>query len=239
MKIQCDVCEKAQATVICCADEAALCTECDMEVHAANKLASKHQRLLLECLSNKLPPCDICQEKTAFIFCVEDRALFCKGCDERIHLANSLAANHQRFLATGIRVALSSSCNKDTMKENLEPKPPKQNSQQITTRIPAQHVTGITSPSWPVDELLQFSDYESSNKDQLEFGELEWFSDIGLFGEQLSPKALAAEVPQLPVSQPSNLGSYRPAKFYMPHKKPRIEILDDNEEGYFTVPDLG
>lgn len=50
------------------------------------------------------------------------------------------------------------------MKENLEPKPPKQNSQQITTRIPAQHVTGITSPSWPVDELLQFSDYESSNK---------------------------------------------------------------------------
>lgn len=104
------------------------------------------------------------QEKTAFIFCVEDRALFCKGCDERIHLANSLAANHQRFLATGIRVALSSSCNKDTMKENLEPKPPKQNSQQITTRIPAQHVTGITSPSWPVDELLQFSDYESSNK---------------------------------------------------------------------------
>ncbi|XP_022864383.1 B-box zinc finger protein 24-like [Olea europaea var. sylvestris] len=179
-------------------------------------------------------------EKTAFIFCVEDRALFCKGCDERIHLANSLAANHQRFLATGIRVALSSSCNKDTMKENLEPKPPKQNSQQITTRIPAQHVTGITSPSWPVDELLQFSDYESSSKkDQLEFGELEWFSDIGLFGEQLSPKALAAEVPQLPVSQPSNLGSYRPAKFYMPHKKPRIEILDDNEEGYFTVPDLG
>lgn len=61
MKIQCDVCEKAPATVICCADEAALCAKCDVEVHAANKLASKHQRLLLQCLSNKLPPCDICQ----------------------------------------------------------------------------------------------------------------------------------------------------------------------------------
>lgn len=61
MKIQCDVCEKAQATVICCADEAALCAKCDIEVHAANKLASKHQRLLLQCLSNKLPPCDICR----------------------------------------------------------------------------------------------------------------------------------------------------------------------------------
>ena len=61
MKIQCDVCERAPATVICCADEAALCAKCDVEVHAANKLASKHQRLLLQCLSNKLPPCDICQ----------------------------------------------------------------------------------------------------------------------------------------------------------------------------------
>lgn len=61
MKIQCDVCERAQATVICCADEAALCARCDVEVHAANKLASKHQRLLLHSLSTKLPVCDICQ----------------------------------------------------------------------------------------------------------------------------------------------------------------------------------
>lgn len=61
MKIQCDVCEKAPATLICCADEAALCAKCDVEVHAANKLASKHQRLLLQNLSNKLPTCDICQ----------------------------------------------------------------------------------------------------------------------------------------------------------------------------------
>ena len=61
MKIQCDVCERAPATVICCADEAALCAKCDVEVHAANKLASKHQRLLLQCLSSKLPTCDICQ----------------------------------------------------------------------------------------------------------------------------------------------------------------------------------
>lgn len=68
MKIQCDVCEKAQATVICCADEAALCAKCDIEVHAANKLASKHQRLHLQCLSNKLPPCDICQVRELLLF---------------------------------------------------------------------------------------------------------------------------------------------------------------------------
>ena len=61
MKIQCDVCEKAPATVICCADEAALCPQCDIEIHAANKLASKHQRLHLNSLSTKFPRCDICQ----------------------------------------------------------------------------------------------------------------------------------------------------------------------------------
>lgn len=68
MKIQCDVCEKAPATVICCADEAVLCAKCDVEVHAANKLASKHQRLLLQCLSNKLPRCDICQVFLHFFY---------------------------------------------------------------------------------------------------------------------------------------------------------------------------
>jgi hypothetical protein len=68
MKIQCDVCEKAPATMICCADEAALCAKCDIEVHAANKLASKHQRLHLQSLSSKLPRCDICQVKFSLFF---------------------------------------------------------------------------------------------------------------------------------------------------------------------------
>ncbi|KAH0660768.1 uncharacterized protein [Solanum tuberosum] len=233
MKIQCDVCEKAQATVICCADEAALCAKCDIEVHAANKLASKHQRLHLQCLSNKLPPCDICQDKAAFIFCVEDRALFCKDCDEAIHSASSLAKNHQRFLATGIRVALSSSCNKEAVKNQLEPQPPQQNSQQVGLKMPTQQLSGITSPSWPVDDLLGFPDYESSDKkDLLELGEFEWLGGIDLFGEQT-----AAEVPELSVPQSSNTNIYRTTKYQMPYKKPRFEIPDEDE--YFTVPDLG
>lgn len=233
MKIQCDVCEKAQATVICCADEAALCAKCDIEVHAANKLASKHQRLHLQCLSNKLPPCDICQDKAAFIFCVEDRALFCKDCDEAIHSASSLAKNHQRFLATGIRVALSSSCNKDALKTQLEPQPPQQNSQQVGLKMPPQQLSGITSPSWPVDDLLGFPDFESSDKKELlELSEFEWLGGIDLFGEQT-----AAEVPQLSIPQSSNTNICRPTKYHMPYKKPRIEIPDEDE--YFTVPDLG
>lgn len=244
MKIQCDVCEKAPATLICCADEAALCATCDTEVHAANKLASKHQRLLLQSLSNKLPRCDICQEKTAFIFCVEDRALFCRDCDEPIHSAGSLAANHQRFLATGIRVALSSSSSQEPEKSHHEPPPPPPPSsknmavpQVVPMKAPAVPVSGYSSPSWGVDDLLQFSDFDSSSdkKEHLEFGELEWLTDYGVFGDE------AAEVPQLPASQPINTTSYRQNKFYVPHnKKPRYEVSnEEDDDEHFTVPDLG
>ncbi|KAH7859107.1 hypothetical protein Vadar_031624 [Vaccinium darrowii] len=240
MKIQCDVCEKAPATVICCADEAALCGKCDVEVHAANKLASKHQRLLLQSLSNKLPSCDICQEKAAFILCVEDRALFCKDCDEPIHSASSLSANHQRFLATGIRVAPSSSCTTHSEKSYQEPKPPNHKAQEVPTKTPTPQASSVTSPSWAVDDSLRFSDFESSEKkEQLGLGDLEWSTDVGLFGEQFPREALSpAEVPQVPVSLFSYGTSYKPNKYNMPHKKPRIEIPSDDEE-YFTVPDLG
>ncbi|KAM7489785.1 hypothetical protein LguiB_027269 [Lonicera macranthoides] len=253
MKIQCDVCEKAPATVICCADEAALCSKCDTEVHAANKLASKHQRLVLQSLSNKLPPCDICQEKAAFIFCVEDRALFCRDCDQPIHSSGSLAANHQRFLATGIRVALNSNPPQEAENHDLNPpapppSPPPLNKtpQNIPLKTPTQQDSGFSSPSWAVDDLLQFSDFESSDKkEQLEFGELDWLTEIGMFGDQVAQETLAAaEVPQLQVSsQSSPITSYRPNKNYTPNKKPRIEISDNDDDHFtvpdFTVPDLG
>lgn len=51
MKIQCNVCETAEAAVLCCADEAALCLACDEKVHTANKLAGNTR----ECLSLSLP----------------------------------------------------------------------------------------------------------------------------------------------------------------------------------------
>ncbi|CAN1253449.1 B-box zinc finger protein 25 [Linum perenne] len=248
MKIQCDVCEKAPATMICCADEAALCAKCDVEVHAANKLASKHQRLVLDSLANKLPRCDICQEKTAFIFCVEDRALFCKDCDEPIHSAGSLAANHQRFLATGIRVALSSSCNNEAEKSCFEP--PNQSSssqQQVPVKLPPaqpqQQQSSFGSP-WGVDDLLRFPEFGSpaDKKEQMQMGEFEWLTEMGIFGDQFTDEALAAaEVPQLPASPPpppTSFGSYKPAKSGMPHKKQRIEIVEEDDE-YFMVPDIG
>lgn len=105
------------------------------------------------------------QDKPAFIFCVEDRALFCQDCDEPIHSAGSLSANHQRFLATGIRVALSSNCNKDNEERRLEPQPPNRNAQQTSVKVPPQpqQVPTFTS-SWAVDDLFEFTDFESPDK---------------------------------------------------------------------------
>ncbi|ONI12314.1 hypothetical protein PRUPE_4G156600 [Prunus persica] len=102
MKIQCNVCEAAEANVLCCADEAALCWACDEKVHKANKLASKHQRVPLS--ASHMPKCDICQEAVGYFFCLEDRALLCRTCDVAIHAANSLVSAHRRFLLTGIKV---------------------------------------------------------------------------------------------------------------------------------------
>lgn len=77
MKIQCNVCEAAEANVLCCADEAALCYACDEKVHAANKLASKHQRVSLTNSASPMPKCDICQVYYSLITKYLRLCLFC------------------------------------------------------------------------------------------------------------------------------------------------------------------
>ncbi|KAL9686157.1 hypothetical protein QQ045_023612 [Rhodiola kirilowii] len=110
MKIQCDVCAAEQATVFCTADEAALCDRCDHKVHQANKLAKKHRRFsLVHPSCNEAPLCDICQEKKAFLFCKDDRAISCRECDFSIHQANELTQMHHRYLLTGVKLSASSS----------------------------------------------------------------------------------------------------------------------------------
>ncbi|KAL2609144.1 hypothetical protein R1flu_027717 [Riccia fluitans] len=86
-------------------EDPALCNECDIRIHAANKLANKHQRVSLTGPTES-PRCDICQEKSAFFFCLEDRALLCRDCDVSIHSATARSSAHQRFLVPGTRVAL-------------------------------------------------------------------------------------------------------------------------------------
>ncbi|CAH9057397.1 unnamed protein product [Cuscuta europaea] len=112
MKIQCDVCEKEEATFFCSADEAALCGACDGHVHEANLVAGKHLRFTLLYHAHHLPPpsqqvCDICKDKRALLFCKEERAVLCGGCDLQIHTANERTQKHSRFLLTGIKLSAS------------------------------------------------------------------------------------------------------------------------------------
>ncbi|CAH2075903.1 unnamed protein product [Thlaspi arvense] len=110
MKIWCDVCDKEEASVFCCADEAALCNGCDRHVHFANKLAGKHLRFSLTSPTFKdAPLCDICGERRALLFCQEDRAILCRQCDIPMHQANEHTKKHNRFLLTGVKISASPS----------------------------------------------------------------------------------------------------------------------------------
>ncbi|XP_076893469.1 B-box zinc finger protein 21-like [Bidens hawaiensis] len=110
MKIQCDVCNENEASVYCSADEAALCSACDQRVHHANKLAGKHPRFsLLHPSPKDSPVCDICQDKKAFLFCQQDRAILCKDCDLAIHKVNQHTQTHNRFLLTGVKLSPTAS----------------------------------------------------------------------------------------------------------------------------------
>lgn len=103
------------------------------------------------------------QEKAAFIFCVEDRALLCRDCDEATHAPNTRSANHQRFIATGIRVALSSSnCSQEVEKNHFDPSN-KQNAKQVLSKPPTQQPVA-PSPLWATDDFFRYSDLECGNK---------------------------------------------------------------------------
>ncbi|PIN21682.1 hypothetical protein CDL12_05598 [Handroanthus impetiginosus] len=122
MKIQCDVCDKDEASIFCIADEAALCAACDRRVHHANKLAGKHQRFSLHHPSPKQSPlCDICQERRAFLFCQQDRAILCKDCDIQIHKANVHTQKHSRFLLTGVTISATSTVYSESSSSSPEP----------------------------------------------------------------------------------------------------------------------
>ncbi|KAJ3693880.1 hypothetical protein LUZ60_009360 [Juncus effusus] len=191
MKVLCNACEAAEANVMCCADEAALCWACDERVHAANKLAGKHLRVPLISSASasdsggpgaapSVPKCDICQESSGYFFCLEDRALLCRNCDITIHSANTFVSSHQRFLLTGVQVALESIENPNlTPNPNPSSKPPavplpvtsfeksSSISGQISWESNFNNLTDTlphTLPDWPVINAQQFSTSDLANK---------------------------------------------------------------------------
>ncbi|KAG8386482.1 hypothetical protein BUALT_Bualt03G0153200 [Buddleja alternifolia] len=166
MKIQCNVCEAAEANVLCCADEAALCWSCDQKVHAANKLASKHQRVPLSSSSSQMPKCDICQETVGYFFCLEDRALLCRKCDVAIHTVNNLVSGHQRFLLTGVKVGLEvtehgPSSSPGKMESHSNEKISEPDSRSMSRRTTPVSSTGQCNKSVPV-QASRDVDFSSS-----------------------------------------------------------------------------
>uniref|UniRef100_A0A2P2JUI0 CONSTANS-like protein CO1 n=1 Tax=Rhizophora mucronata TaxID=61149 RepID=A0A2P2JUI0_RHIMU len=83
----CDTCRAAACTVYCRADSAYLCADCDASVHAANRVASRHERVWV---------CEACEQAPAAFLCKADAASLCTACDADIHSANPLARRHQR-----------------------------------------------------------------------------------------------------------------------------------------------
>ncbi|KZV45606.1 Zinc finger protein CONSTANS-LIKE 2 [Dorcoceras hygrometricum] len=90
----CDTCRSAACTVYCRADMAYLCGSCDARIHAANLLASRHERVWV---------CEACERAPAAFLCNADAASLCTSCDSDIHSANPLARRHHRVPILPIR----------------------------------------------------------------------------------------------------------------------------------------
>lgn len=60
---------------------------CDNEIHSANKLALRHERVWM---------CEVCEQAPASVTCKADAAALCVTCDSDIHSANPLARRHER-----------------------------------------------------------------------------------------------------------------------------------------------
>jgi hypothetical protein len=113
----CDSCKSATATLYCRPDSAFLCGDCDSEVHAANKLASRHPRVTL---------CEVCEQAPAHVTCKADAASLCITCDRDIHSANPLAARHERipvtpfFESTTVKTFHNNNNHYDAVKDEAE-----------------------------------------------------------------------------------------------------------------------
>ncbi|KAE8731216.1 Zinc finger protein CONSTANS-LIKE 2 [Hibiscus syriacus] len=83
----CDTCHSTACTVYYREESAYLCAGCDARVHAANRVASRHERLWV---------CQACERAPAAFLCKADAASLCTTCDADIHSANPLARRHQR-----------------------------------------------------------------------------------------------------------------------------------------------
>eukprot|EP00232_Nephroselmis_pyriformis_P001884 CAMPEP_0182913986 /NCGR_PEP_ID=MMETSP0034_2-20130328/38320_1 /TAXON_ID=156128 /ORGANISM="Nephroselmis pyriformis, Strain CCMP717" /LENGTH=127 /DNA_ID=CAMNT_0025050715 /DNA_START=40 /DNA_END=419 /DNA_ORIENTATION=+ len=83
----CDSCQLVTVAVFCQADSAFLCRDCDVNIHSANRIVGRHERMWM---------CEVCEEQPADVVCKQDAAALCRGCDAQIHDSNPLSGRHVR-----------------------------------------------------------------------------------------------------------------------------------------------
>lgn len=119
------------------------------------------------------------QEKRAFLFCQQDRAILCKDCDFSIHSANEHTLKHDRFLLTGIKLSVAAMDASDSLKSSQNslnnsvsvsvsaassPPPPSNlisnevgsNNNIVTTSSISEYLIE-TLPGWQFDDFLDSS----------------------------------------------------------------------------------
>jgi hypothetical protein len=60
------------------------------------------------------------QERRAYLFCKEDRAILCRECDIPIHRDTELTKKHNRFLITGVKIGAAVSSSDPTTSNGSE-----------------------------------------------------------------------------------------------------------------------
>lgn len=99
------------------------------------------------------------QECHAYFFCLEDRALLCRGCDVAVHTANQLVSAHRRFLVTGVQVSLDEQDGCSPDQPEPSPTPPAKSDQNYlygdsnfswgaAAATPDAAVSGVGLPNW-------------------------------------------------------------------------------------------
>ncbi|KAG6529701.1 B-box zinc finger protein 20-like [Zingiber officinale] len=246
MKILCVVCLKEEASVFCCADEAALCDACDQRVHRANKVAGKHRRFSLSAQSH--PLCDICKEKRGFLFCQDDRAILCHDCDASVHAVNRLTMKHNRFLLGGVRLSampISSPLPSAGPEAKTAASVSRENNTSVADASTSCSTTGIratssiseyltkTCPGWRVEDLLV--DEEATGNGSLPFPGPD---GGGLYPAADKFPALAPQVPQFPPPCLPAGASVAGTGHYQPGQGSKVAAQEQWKEQKFTVPQI-
>lgn len=181
----CIVCE-GKALMYCYNDDAYFCKPCDEQVHTANAIAARHQRV---------PLCELCSSSPSKVFCQNDKAYLCSGCDE---------SSHQGFLARHTRVPIveaeTLSPGDSASKVSDVPAESEGDSLFQVPEMPMMVPPGVEFPEWndisgPLDAKALLGHDFSADLDIFD-ADPTWLDRLDMGFDSLSHNMLDAVVPE-------------------------------------------